>query len=332
MSGEQKQETAVSTELSMSQRFTNKVMSEFSGSSGEIAVTGADRARIQGYFIVIDKLLKSTELERQRKNSKNTDQKFNNDLEYDWKNVDLEYLARDVMINTKMGLDMTLPNQVSAIPYKNSKTQKYVFTFIKGYEGKKLLADRYALDKPKNVVIELVKANDFFQPMKKSHNQKIENYEFKIENPFDRGEIVGGFGYLEFDDSTKNKLIMMTIADILKRKPEKASAEFWGGTKIAYDNGKKVTKELEGWFEEMCLKTVSNHVYSKIPLDSTKVNEYNQYLISRESDLAELEAVSEISENANQEMLDIEDADYTEIQDEQTPPVPEETPSSGPGY
>ena len=43
------------------------------------------------------------------------------------------------------------------------------------------------------------------------------------------GEIVGGFGYIEYTEPTKNKLIIMTIKDILKRKPDKASGEFWGG-------------------------------------------------------------------------------------------------------
>lgn len=315
MSEDKKQETAISTDLSVSQRFTDKVLSEFTSTAGNVNVSEADRSRIQGYFIVIDKLLKTTEQERVRKNGSNPDSQFYNDLAYSWSNVDLEYLARDVMINTKMGLDMTLPNQVSAIPYKNIKAKKYVFTFIKGYEGKKLLVDKYSLNKPKNVVIELVKKNDFFLPIKKSHKQPIESYEFKIENPFDRGEIIGGFGYLEYEDATKNQLIIMSLADILKRKPEKASAEFWGGEKDEYKSGKKTGKtvKIEGWFEEMCIKTVSNHVYGKIPLDSSKIYEYNQHLLSRESDLAELEASSEIAEKGNRELLDVEDAEYTEV-------------------
>lgn len=318
MSEDKKQETAISTELSMSQRFTDKVLSEFTSNAGNVNVTEADRSRIQGYFIVIDKLLKTTELDRIRKNENNSDPKYNNELPYSWTNVDLEYLARDVMINTKMGLDMTLPNQVSAIPYKNTKTNKYVFTFIKGYEGKKLLVDKYALDQPKNIVIELVKTNDFFLPIKKSHKQPIESYEFKIENPFDRGEIIGGFGYIKYEDSTKNRLIIMSLADILKRKPEKASAEFWGGEKAIYKNGKKTTEttKIEGWFEEMCFKTVSNHVYGKIPLDFSKIYEYNQHLLSRESDLAELEASSEIAEKANRETLEFEDGEFADIPSE----------------
>ena len=32
----------------------------------------------------------------------------------------------------------------------------------------------------------------------------VASYEFEITNPFDRGDIVGGFGYLEYDDPTQN--------------------------------------------------------------------------------------------------------------------------------
>ena len=48
----------------------------------------------------------------------------------------------------------------------------------------------------------------------------------------------------------------MTIKDILKRKPDKASGEFWGGKKTAWEKGQKVEVETEGWFEEMCLNRI----------------------------------------------------------------------------
>ena len=57
-------------------------------------------------------------------------------------------------------------------------------------------------------------------------------------NSFDRGKIVGGFGYIEFEDATKNKLIIMTLKDIEKRKTRHAAAEFWGGTTKEWEKRK----------------------------------------------------------------------------------------------
>ncbi len=60
---------AKSEQLSMSQRFTDKVLQEFTGNiAGEIQVTTHQRALIQGYFIGIDRALKMAEDNRLRKN------------------------------------------------------------------------------------------------------------------------------------------------------------------------------------------------------------------------------------------------------------------------
>ena len=50
----------------------------------------------------------------------------------------------------------------------------------------------------------------YADPLKKSKDNKVEGYEFEINNPFDRGEIQGGFAYIQFSDPEKNKLIMMS--------------------------------------------------------------------------------------------------------------------------
>lgn len=335
------QETAISAEISMSQRFTSKVLSEFTTSSGDVNVGPHQRSLIQGYFIGLDQALKKAEVDRVRKNASASDQKYMNDLPYTWANVDLEQLARSVMHYSKIGHDMMLPNQLSPIAYKNNATNKYVFTFVEGYMGKRFMAEKYALVKSKAVTIELVREKDSFEAIKKGQNQPYDSYQFKIINPFDRGEVIGGFGYIEYDDPTKNELHIMTMADIMKRKPDKASAEFWGGEKTVYVDGKKSTKEIEGWRDEMIYKTVSRYVYGKIPLDSSKVSEFNNFSATQQDDVKELEVAAEISEKANVESLDIEDAEYTEVasEDSQDPnkeeKKPEElfpsTPPSTPG-
>ena len=308
-------------EISMSQRFTKKVLSEFTVSSGDVTVNQHQRDLIQGYFIGIDQALKKAEVDRIAKNKRLSKPEYMNELAYTWANVDLELLSRSVMHYSKMGLDMMLPNQVSPIAYKNNATNKYVFTFIEGYQGKKVIAEKYPLNPFKSVTIELVREKDSFQVLKKSEDRPVDSYKFQIVDPFDRGEIVGGFGYIEYDDPTKNELIIMNKAEIMKRKPEKAAGEFWGGEKDEWKNGQKTGKtvKVEGWFDEMALKTVTRHVYGKIPLDSSKVSEFNKFLATQTEDIKDLEVAAEIEAKANTQNLDIEDAKYTTLDPDQTP-------------
>jgi recombination protein RecT len=300
---------AVSNEqLSVSQRFTNQVLKEFgSNVAGGIQVTDYQRQLIQGYFISIDRALKIADENRIRKNENNKDHKYDNSLAMTWNNINLNDLALDVVHYAKMGLDMMQDNHLSPIPYKNNKTQKYDVTLMPGYNGIQYIAEKYAVEKPVAVTIELVYSTDIFRPIKKSKDNKIEGYEFEIINAFDRGEVVGGFGYIEYQDPLKNKLIIMTMKDIEKRKPRYAAAEFWGGKVKTWENGKQVEQESDGWKDEMYLKTIKREVFSAkhIPRDPKKVDDAYQFMKMREARYAEMEAQAEIDTNANSVIIDI---------------------------
>jgi recombination protein RecT len=175
-----------------------------------------------------------------------------------WENVNMESLARSVVAYARIGLDPAQKNHINMIPYKNNTTGKYDIGFIEGYRGIELKAMKYGLDVPDAVIVELVYTNDKFKPIKKSLNNPYESYEFEIVDAFDRGEIKGGFYYHIYSKyPEKNKLVIMTLKDIEKRKPKYASSEFWGGEKDVWKDGKKVgTEQVEGWFEKMCYKTI----------------------------------------------------------------------------
>ena len=290
------------------ERFTAKVMKEFGSTVGEIQVTDYQRQLVQGYFIAIDRALKSAEEERLRKNEKNKDhEKYDNNLPVTWGNVNLNDLALDVVHYARMGLDMMQENHLFPIPYKNNKTGKYDMTLMPGYNGIQYIAEKYAVEPPLAVTVELVYSTDTFRPIKKSAENRVENYEFAINNAFDRGEIIGGFGYIEFADPVKNKLVIMTKKDIEKRKPKYASANFWGGKQKVWDNGKQVDQETDGWYEEMCLKTIKREIYSAkhIPRDPKKIDDNYQYMKMREARIAELEAQDIIDANANGMVIDV---------------------------
>lgn len=293
--------------LAMSEKFTNKVLQEFgSNIAGAIQVTDYQRQLIQGYFISIDRALKVAEENRLRKNQNNNDHKYDNTLPVTWGNVNLNDLALDVVHYARMGLDMMQDNHLFPIPYKNNKTSKYDVTLMPGYNGIQYIAEKYAVEKPIAVTVELVYSTDSFKPVKKNKDNKVEGYEFEINNAFDRGTVVGGFAYIEYADPVKNRLIIMTMKDIEKRKPEYASAEFWGGKVKKWEGGKQVEVESEGWLEEMCLKTIKREVYSakNIPRDPKKIDDNYQYMRMREARFADLEAQAEIDGHANAIIID----------------------------
>lgn len=301
--------------LSNSEAFTNKVLKEFgSNVAGNIQVTDYQRQLIQGYFIATDRALKMAEEKRVSKNENNKDHKWDNPDPINWNTVDLNALALDVVHYARMGLDMMQDNHLSAIPFKDNNrlsrtgTKMYVVNLMPGYNGIQYIAEKYALEKPVSVTVELVYSTDTFKPLKKNRENRIESYDFEINNAFDRGQIVGGFGYIEYEEPTKNKLIIMTLKDILKRKPEKASGEFWGGKKTAWEKGQKVEVETEGWFEEMCLKTVKREVYSakNMPRDPKKIDDAYEYMRMQEIRLAQMETQEVIDAEANQVVIDTE--------------------------
>lgn len=301
--------TGTSQKLTVSEKFANKIIAEFGGNiSGVAQVTDYQRRLIQGYFIGIDRALKQAEERRVIKNNSNRDHTYDEQLPVTWTNVNLNDLAMDLVHYARIGLDMMQDNHLFPIPYKNSRTNKYDITLMEGYNGIQYISEKYALVNPKAVTIELVYSTDTFKPIKKSRANAVEGYEFEINNPFDRGEIVGGFGYIEYEDQSRNKLVIMTIKDILKRKPEYAAAEFWGGKKKVWKDGKKVEEDTDGWYEEMCLKTIKREVYSakNIPRDPMKIDESYHYLKAQEMRNAEREAQAEIDANANRVVIDTE--------------------------
>jgi len=299
------QTTAVQKQtVTPSERFTAMVMKHFAALAGAMPeLTGYQKRLIQNYFISTDMALKAAEEKRLKKNKN-----YQDPVPVTWDNVNLEDLAMDVVAYSKVGLDPALSNHLSLIPYKNNKTGKYDIGFIEGYRGKELKARKYGFDVPDNVIVEVVYSKDMFKPLKKDARREVESFEFSIsDNPFDRGEIVGGFYYHEYyDEPRKNKLMFYNLAEIEKRKPEYASAEFWGGEKDKWEDGKKVGKEkVEGWFHEMVWKTLFRMAYNIIPIDGEKIDDNLMRILAHEKGI---EAIKEqnspesLTEQRNQQI------------------------------
>lgn len=289
----------VKVEPTVSERFISKVVEECKATaSGRFDVTDNQRKIIQEYFHGIDAALMAAETRR----SAQVESGFQNasPVPVTWANVNLNRLALDSVYYSRLGLSMQAPNTLYPIPYYNRKTNKYDVNFMLGYRGKGFIAKKFAMNPVKNIICELVYSNDRFEVVKKAgFDDDGDKYTFSISNPFDRGEVVGGFGFVQYEDSSMNRLYTMSLKEILKRKPKNASVEFWGGEKAVWKNGKKVgAEQVEGWYEEMLLKTVKRRVYGMVEIDPSKVNEDYEFVMNRERENQELEIQAEIEENA----------------------------------
>jgi len=279
-------------EGTISERFTLAVSKEFGNLAGSVSLTPYQKRLAQHLFIKIDASL--NELEKKR-----TDQAK---PAIAWPNVNMTKLAVDAMHRIELGLDALIPNHISIIPYLNGRTKKYDLDLRVGYVGKDLYRRSMAIDPPIDVRYELVYETDVFEPIKKSVGQDIEQYKFQINNPFKRGAIIGGFAYLEFEDSRKNQLVIVTDEDFKKSEAKAQSKEFWSGHPA-----------------EMKYKTLVTRATSKLQIDPEKVNA--SFAAVEKDDVAdEASARAEIEGHANTgEVLvieaDPEDAPKEQIQD-----------------
>lgn len=322
--------TPAKIEPTQSERFAEMVVKEFTGALGVPELTSYQRRLVQNYFISTDIALKSAEEKRLKKSGK-----YQDSVPVVWANVNMQVLALNVVACSRIGYDPALPNHINMIPYKNNTTGKYDIGFIEGYRGRELKAIKYGFNPPTDVVVEVVCSNDKFKPIKKDKNNDVESYIFEVSaNPFDRGDIVGGFYYHVYqDEPKKNTLVIFNLHDIEKRKPKYASPEFWGGEKAVWKNGQKSgTETIEGWFPEMVWKTIYRAAYGSITIDGQKIDDdlirmmENERVLDHEASLTVHDKKAEtVAIKGNKTELDIQDAE--EVKET---PVPKEEPTPAP--
>lgn len=196
-----------SIQATQSERFLKNVETQFAAEAGApMAFTDYERTLAQHLFLKVDNVLKDLETKRL-----SADKPYG--TAYEWKNVNMRKMALDSVHRVKLGLDALIPNHVHPVPYFNKREGKYDIDLRVGYVGEAYYKIQNAVDEPIDVIYELVYDTDEFIPIKKSHKNKIESYEFTIKNPFSRGKIIGGFGYIVYENEIKNELVMVTEED-----------------------------------------------------------------------------------------------------------------------
>lgn len=267
--------TAVATKTN-SAKFTGMILREFEATVGDgYQMTDVQRKLAQHLFLYIDGQLKALETKR----------KDQSKPAIEWGNVDLNKLALDACHRIDLGLDALIGNHIHAIPYLNGRTGKYALDLRIGYVGKDYYRRKFAIEPPKTVIYHLVYSTDKFKPIMRTGNAEGDRYEFEITQPFDRGEVQGGFGYLIYDDPAKNRLVLVPKKRI-DRAERVGNKDFWTNN-----------------YEEMAFKTVVTATMNTLQPDPVKVN---TSFVAVEAADNEDEVLAEIAEKGNQEYIDIE--------------------------
>ncbi len=274
--------TVAKTEEPLSQRFTKAVMTEFGSATGsKVTLTPEQQRLARHLFIKIDTSLKEAEARRIKNNE--TDK-----APIIWQNVNMPKLAMAAMHRVELGLDALADNHISPIPYWNTKENKYDLDLRIGYAGKDCYKCKYAIDPPDfPPIYQLIYSSDTFKPLMKNATREVESYEFEINDPFDRGKIVGGFAYYRYKDQTKNRLILVSEADF-KKSEAAGNKKFWGDFPI-----------------QMRYKTIVNRATSKLYYDPDKTPRSYHVVEAEEEEFIEKSITQEIAENANKEVLAI---------------------------
>jgi len=269
-------------EPTAAERFAGTIYRQFTAEAGNTPeFTEYERTLAQHLFLKVDAILKDFETKRLDKGGKN--------LPYEWKNINMTKLAIDAVHRVKLGLDALIPNHIHPVPYFNTRDNRYDLDLRVGYVGKDFYRQENARDKPESIRYELVYTTDNFKPIKKSFNVDCESYEFEITNPFDRGDIIGGFGYIDFGEANKSKnmLVIVSKKDFNKSKGHAQSKTFW-------DNHPT----------EMMYKTLVHRVTEKLALDPRSVNAASYSHVEFQENDSEIIAYREIEGNAHNEMID----------------------------
>ena len=259
--------------VSLSNHFVNRVLTELNGSV-EVSWNPEEKRLAQGYYMGIERSLQAAE---ERRNT------TKNNLAFNWKNTIIDSdLAQKIASNVRLGLDMRIDNNLFVVPRKDNKVGKYRLSFMVGFEGRKLIAKKFSLDKIVDIKDELVYSTDKFSILKKDANRDVESYTFEVTNPFDRGKLVGGFVYVQFENPTKNFVFLMSIKEIEKCKSKALTSAIW-----------------DEWFDLMARKTIIHAACKKITIDPAKINDAYRQWERSETENAIDKANEVIYENAN---------------------------------
>lgn len=276
------------TEPTTSERFTDMVKTQFEAEVGaDLQWDSKERILAQHLYIKADQQLTSLEAKRLDRSNAETG------VPIIWNNVNLPKMALDSVHRIALGLDALIPNHLHIIPYFNRRLGKYDLDLRIGYSGQDYIRRELALDKPLDIRYDLVHENDKFEPQPRDSSREVEGYIFQITQPWDRGKVVGGFGYIIYNDEKKNRLVLVTDEDFIEARTAAQTGEIWN------------TNE-----RQMKLKTVVHRTTARVPLDAGKINA-RSYAFVEDQEAAEvipmIDGTVDSDENVTPLAVDLDD-------------------------
>jgi len=240
-------------ELTYSERFMNNVVLNFAAEVGKKELSDYENMLLQHLYIKIDYTMEEWKKAKWSEKEKKYIEKYQ---DLNWNNLNMSKLALDSIERVKLGLDALVENHIHVIFTKNKK-QKYNVDLRIGYEGKLYYKKKMSIIPIDDIIIETVYKTDYFKPIKKDIKNLKDFYEFEIKNPFLRGDVIGGFGYIQYkemDRNINNKLILVTLEDIKRSQNKAQTKTIWN----SFNN-------------DMCYKSIVHKVCKFIRIDPKQV-------------------------------------------------------------
>lgn len=249
----------VTKEATPSLRFTQMVERQYSTEVGHLDMSDYERQLLQHLFIKCD----SAFIEAGSKQTKDQ-------LPIIWKNINMNKLAIDAVHRIRLGLDALIPGHIYPIAYYNKDSKQYDIDLRIGYKGEAYYIRKASMRPIKDIRVELVFSTDEFIVYKKGLSSNVEGYDFHVKQPFDRGDLVGGFAYLEYEDDSENVLIVLSKNAFEKYRSVAKSNTFWSQ-----------------WYEEMCYKTLVHRIAGKVTIDPVKISAQAMAAVQADVELPE---------------------------------------------
>lgn len=208
-----------------------------------------------------------------------------------WEQVNKDGLPSKLLYYAQLNLNPA-NNELYILPYK--KGDKYVLEFEESYLGKKKKIKKFSSDKLIDAISFVVREGDIYEP--DINILDGDTLEFKPKS-FNNGPIIGAVCYLRFENSSKNRIIEMSLEELEKIK--EASKAKMGG---------KLSPAWQKWESEMykkaVLKRALKDVYVEVPADYQTAYMCTEEIDNANYDLNFEERKSVVINDETEEILD----------------------------
>jgi recombination protein RecT len=172
--------------------------------------------------------------------------------------------------------------------------------------GKLFIAKQMSMEPIRDIRLYMVHENDCFVFEQINGLEPRETFSFNIKDPFNRGAIKGGFGFIRYEDESLNKVVLVSEEEFKKAENVAKSTNFW-----------------RDWGDRMRFKTLAHRVSDAVHIDPRKVLD-SFYEVQKEDDLFS----NPINHEPKEQSIDLDIPEVNAIEGEEVI-LPLNEPSKG---